>query len=399
MPTLEVRHESTCVGWLEYFSDDESYRFSFNRDWLADPLRPVLGQFFEDLRPQDLVTWGMPAWFHHLSPQGYLRRFVARQLGVDETEDFTILGAGGDDLPGAVVLVPSEDRIHRVKPDPQSVSQSAEEAPDGFVVNFSLAGVQWKLSVRERERGLVIPARGEAGHWIAKFHDPQFEGLPRLEYATMTLARMCGIVVPEVRLVDAAMFDLLPEEIPLGDGSVFITRRFDRVLNGRIHMEDFAQVLDRPEQFYGSYEELAALVHLLVASDFDQFLLRLVFCILIGNGDAHLKNWSLYYPDRRSPRLSPAYDLVSTIVYRPRDDLALSLNGSKSFDDIGVGSFDGIARMVGQEYGVLMRTVFDYVELIGNVWFNEGGGVGFSKEQHDRISAHVSRVRKRLSRS
>jgi len=55
MPTLEVRLGLTRVGWLEYFSEDEVYRFSFDRDWLADPRRPILGQIFEDLRPVEIV--------------------------------------------------------------------------------------------------------------------------------------------------------------------------------------------------------------------------------------------------------------------------------------------------------------------------------------------------------
>ena len=65
-----------------------------------------------------------------------------------------------------------------------------------------------------------------------------------------------------------------------------------------------------------------------------EFVRRLVFSVLIGNADMHLKNWSLLYPDRRTPVLSPAYDFVATLPYLPKDMLALNFGGSRSLDEI-----------------------------------------------------------------
>lgn len=62
------------------------------------------------------------------------------------------------------------------------------------------------------------------------------------------------------------------------------------------------------------------------------FFRRLIFSTLVGNGDMHLKNWSLRYPDGKTPELSPAYDFVSTIPYLPQDNLALTFGGSKDFE-------------------------------------------------------------------
>jgi len=70
--------------------------------------------------------------------------------------------------------------------------------------------------------------------------------------------------------------------------------------------------------------------------------------VLIGNADMHLKNWSLLYPDRRKPVLSPAYDFVATLLYIPGDTLVLSFGGSKSLDGITPGqmrSFADTARI------------------------------------------------------
>lgn len=65
-----------------------------------------------------------------------------------------------------------------------------------------------------------------------------------------------------------------------------------------------------------------------------EFIRRLVVNILVGNGDAHLKNWWVSYRDKVTPRLSPAYDLVSTIQYVQNDSLALNLGGEKRFESI-----------------------------------------------------------------
>jgi serine/threonine-protein kinase HipA len=65
-----------------------------------------------------------------------------------------------------------------------------------------------------------------------------------------------------------------------------------------------------------------------------EFLRRLVFSVLIGNADMHPKNWSLLYPDRRTPVLSPAYDFISTLPYIPDDELALSFGGSRNLSEI-----------------------------------------------------------------
>lgn len=397
--TLEVRLGPTRVGWLEYFEEGIVYRFSFDDEWLANPRRPILGQIFEDLRPDDIVTSGMLCWFHHILPQGYLRQFLARKLGVDESEEFAILGAGGADLPGAVVLNSAEDRIPRGQPvAPRAVTD--DDAPrDELSLAFSLAGMQWKLSVREGERGLVIPARGQAGHWIAKFHDPRFEGLPRLEHATMQLASACGIEVPEVRLVSASTIAALPEEIPTGDGSVYLIRRFDRASDDpetRIHIEDFAQVIDRPRPFDASYEEVAAVLARLAPQDVDEWLLRLVFCILVGNGDAHLKNWSLRYPDGRKPRLAPAYDIIPTVVYfHRRESLALSLGGRRELEALTLDRFDDIALWTDRESTALYDQIRRYAEQVAAAWRAHADSLGFTPAQRERISAHMDEVRRR----
>jgi serine/threonine-protein kinase HipA len=148
-------------------------------------------------------------------------------------------------------------------------------------------------------------------------------------------------------------------------------QRFDRAAGGRrIHMEDFAQVFGLfPDDKYGSrsYANIAAV---LWAETGDtgtyEFVRRLVFSVLIGNADMHLKNWSLLYPDGRTPVLSPAYDFVATLPYIPGDGLALTLGGSRSLSEITIEQvrrFTDTARMpLNPVWAIVRETVGRTVE-------------------------------------
>ena len=119
----------------------------------------------------------------------------------------------------------------------------------------------------------------------------------------------------------------------------FAIERFDRAPGGeRIHIEDFAQVFGLfPDKKYKrrNYANIAAVLWAETSEeDTYAFVRRLVFSTLIGNGDMHLKNWSLGYPDGRIPVLAPAYDLVSTIPYIGGDRLALTFGKSRSLTEI-----------------------------------------------------------------
>lgn len=201
-------------------------------------------------------------------------------------------------------------------------SRSAADKPttsataDDGVLRFSLAGAQWKLSARSSGRGLTTTAASGGTAYIAKFHAPEYPALPQCEFATMNWARAAGVHVPSFEVRSVTDFDAIPAGLPTGDGSVFVTERFDRHSDARVHMEDFGQILDRPPgdaQYHGCYEEIAAVLRWIAPESGAEFLKLIVFNVLCGNGDAHLKNFSVVYRDGRNAALSPAYDLVSTM--------------------------------------------------------------------------------------
>ncbi len=397
MSVLDVLLEKTRVGFLER-EDDENYRFSFDNRWLELEMdeRPVLGQFFEDRMPDDIVTACIPCWFAHLLPQGPLLRMIARDAGVEADEDFDILQYVGADLSGAVILRPGTPQPHRKK-----TTDESKAVVDGRLRFSALAGAQWKLSVHEGERGIVLPVQGGAGDWIAKFHNPEFKDLPRIEHATMTWAKNVGIDIPPFRLANANEFIDLPVGIPTGDGSVFLIERFDRRPQGkRIHMEDFGQVLDRPPgngpdgQFSMRYEHIASvLAQIGRAGDVRQLCERIVFCALAGNADAHLKNWSIIYPNGRTPQLSPAYDLVSTVLYPKLDDfLALELGKSRLYEDVNTHSFELFARVTNHSHDEVVRWAIEYAQKTRAVWDEHATDFEYAANERAKITKHLDRI-------
>jgi serine/threonine-protein kinase HipA len=356
LTALSVRLHGRQIGVVTRLAGDRQI-FAFEQDYVDDPQRPILSLSFKG-RTGGLVTAvrpvprRVPPFFSNLLPEGHLREYLAKLAGVNPEREFFLLAVLGADLPGALVVEPldgddghhdhgggADDRADsdRVRRRAHSRDRGADRQP---VLRFSLAGVQLKFSaVMEASGGLTIPAGGMGGSWIVKLPSTRFAAVPQNEFAMLELARRVGIAVPENYLVDIAQIKGLPEETRAPGGKALAVRRFDRRHDGApVHMEDFAQVFGQyPNHKYQfrSYANIAAVLWAESGEDaVIEFVRRLVFTVVIGNADMHLKNWSLLYPDTRRPVLSPGYDFVATLPYIPGDKLALSFGGSRSLSDI-----------------------------------------------------------------
>jgi len=338
---LAVRLHGRQIGVINRVVDSQF--FAFVQNYIDDPQRPTLSLSFKG-RTGGLVTAvhpvgrRVPPFFSNLLPEGHLRTYLAKLAGVHPDREFFLLAVLGADLPGALVVTPleadtkKESTWHDEEGDPDRLPQTA--------LRFSLAGVQLKFSaIMEATGGLTVPAGGTGGSWIIKLPSARFAAVPENEFAMLELARRVGITVPTNRLVDIAEIRGLPEEARGVGGHALAVQRFDRVAGGDpVHMEDFAQVFGQyPEDKYErhSYANIASVLWAEIGEEATfEFVRRLVFTVLIGNADMHLKNWSLLYPDRRRPALSPAYDFVATLPYIPGDTLALGFGGSPSLSEI-----------------------------------------------------------------
>lgn len=368
MNRVDVFLGGVHVGEIERFGDPYGdHVFRFAPAYLMHGHRPVLGQLFEDRLPRDIVTDGLPLWFEHLLPptKSPLRRAIAASAQLDDDDGLALLAWLGEALPGSVRVTADgpNSRYRRTDP-PKQLPLSPS------VLRMSLAGNQWKLTLeRDEHARMVVPLKGN-GEFIAKFHTNEFPELARVEFATMTWAQRVGLVVPKVELIDCSRIEGLPEEVPRGDGVAFVIERFDRSSTTRIHAEDFAQILDQPDQFARSYEDIGRFIASDAPDDFAAYLERLVFMVMCGNTDAHLKNWGVIYPGTRKPRLGPCYDLVSTVVYPSLPpQLALKLSGAAlSFKEITATHFLPLGRLAGLTSEVLLAQVGAFATRVRERW-------------------------------
>lgn len=355
-------------------------RCVFEEGYCDDPKRPVLGlRFEEDLHRNWSAIRRLPAWFSNLLPEGPLREWIGIAADVSVHQEMDLLARVGHDLPGAVRILRSEEPPPTTA-DNEAPAEADAKGTDTPQWRFSLAGVALKFSMIAKGDRLTSPATGEHGDWIVKTPDLRHDHVPENEFAMMSLARHAGIEVPDVRLVTRDDLPFLPDDVWGRETQAYAVRRFDRGAQREpIHIEDFAQVRGfYPERKYvGTLETLASLIYRRrdVAS-LREFARRLTFNTLVGNGDAHLKNWSLIYRDRRRPVLSPAYDLVATFAYRPNDqpeDLGLSLGGSKSFSKVGPASLEKLEAKLSAKAGLgevavqTARATLEHCELVNEL--------------------------------
>jgi serine/threonine-protein kinase HipA len=342
---LSVRLHGKHIGIITRLAGDRQL-FAFEQHYIDDPQRSTLSLSFKgstgglvtNFRP---VGRRVPVFFSNLLPEGPLRDYLAKRAQVNPDREFFLLAVLGADLPGALVVAPLEGDEQSSEPH-DALDDETRDASHGGEgpLRFSLAGVQLKFSaVMEASGGLTIPAGGLGGSWIVKLPSARFKAVPENEFVMLELASRIGISVSENKLIDIASIKGLPEQAHTVESMALAVKRFDRLPDGApVHMEDFAQVFGEfPSNKYKfhSYANLAAVLWAEIGEDaVREFVRRLVFTVVIGNADMHLKNWSLLYPDRRTPALSPGYDFVATLPYIPNDTLALSFGDSRSLSEI-----------------------------------------------------------------
>lgn len=190
----------------------------------------------------------------------------------------------------------------------------------------------------------------------------------------MKLAGSIGIEVPDVKLYRRDQIDDLGDGAWVSDEEVAYTiLRFDRTDNGRVHIEDFAQVLGRFGMGESKYKSNVETVAGLAFRGYDHDSLqetvrRIVFNLLVGNGDAHLKNWSLIYPDRKTAKLSPAYDLVSTAAYPNHAELGLPFFGDERLEQISRSHFKRLQEKLQVGSADILDILDVTLENFFNVW-------------------------------
>lgn len=394
--TLTVSLNEQRVGTITRLIN-ETLVLTFDPAYESQRERPILSLSFKGpleslVLGKSKTTTRLSPFFSNLLPEGHLRDYLAHKLDIDPAREFFLLAALGQDLPGAVIVEPLGE-LSDAKFDP-----SGKGNRDPAILRFSLAGVQLKFSAVARAKGtFTVPANGQGGSWIVKLPSEKYLQVPEAEHGMLQFARLVGIEVPQFKLVPTSSITGLPKEFRNITADSLAVKRFDRTVSGgRIHMEDFAQV-------YGIYPqdkyEKAGCGHIgrvLVAEcgvdSYCEFIRRLVFTVAIGNGDMHLKNWSLLYVDPCRPVLSPAYDFVPTISYIENDTLALNLGGTKNFHDVTLEKFEKLATQAKASEKLTLKVVKETIETIRSAWDESKFELSLPRKVRQDIENHMDKL-------
>ncbi|MCW5655586.1 type II toxin-antitoxin system HipA family toxin [Hydrogenophaga sp.] len=346
--SLDIHLEQRLVGVLFQYGQGANAitRLQPEPGFWLDPQAPVLSWSARFADAADRATFvaqhavqpffngqgeRLPTFFQNLLPEGPLRRHLEQLRGCAPDDHFDLLAMCGDDLPGAVRATPSaQSRLATA-----AIVTQHQDALEASVVDdpvagaVSLSGIQPKLGLVEAGGRYVARTRADGGsgvHIIAKLPAVDYALLPEVEALSLQLAQAAGVQVCRASLRPVSDIELQDTPFALHTGAHFLAvERFDRAGARHIHCEDFAQVLGLdPLDKYQDPQQRANYAALLLTlresmglgdEAAHELLRRLMVNEMLGNYDAHVKNFGVVYADGRTPALSPAYDVVAYAAY------------------------------------------------------------------------------------
>jgi len=319
------------------------------------------------------------AVFGGMLPEGDVRSILAKALGVSERNDFSLLAEIGGECAGAVSLWrvdgpgPIAGTAKRLALSPAKLENLVKQLPTrpllvGEGIRLSLAGAQSKLALVLEGGKFHLPGQSEPSTHILKIAPAGFEGILENELFCLRLANAIGLPAATTTLDRA------------GDVRYLCVERFDRLrLDGkieRLHQEDFCQALGvAPEAKYQNEggPSIAAGVQLLrehstrPAADVNAFLNLVYFNYLIGNADAHSKNFSLLLGGA-GPVLAPAYDLICTAAYPGLSHkMAMKIGSEYDPDRVTTRHWEALAQQCDLKAAFVLDGLRDLASRISSV--------------------------------
>jgi serine/threonine-protein kinase HipA len=371
MKRLIVYLNGERVGALDE-DDSGLLEFRYALEWMgrsdAIPLSRSL-----PLQPESFRGKYARPFFAGILPDEGPRQQIAAVLGISERNDFAMLERIGGECAGAVSLLP-EDAPAPPLGETQIRELSESELEDIVAelprrpllagregLRLSLAGAQSKLPVLIRNAAVALPLGNTPSTHIIKPEPERFPGLAANEVLCMTLAGAVGLNVPPVsiRLV--------------GNKPCIVVQRYDRTIEAdgsvrRVHQEDLCQAMGFPPERKYQQEGgplLRECIGLLrewstvPALSIREFLDGLVFNVLIGNADAHGKNYSILYR-KTERRLAPFYDLVCTLAWPELSRTpAMKIGKSDSIERITPAHWQKMARESSVGWPMLRERIAD----------------------------------------
>ena len=375
---LSVWWDRKLVGDLSLNQYGEP-KFTYAGAWLAlEDARAISMSL--PLRTEAFNRRETLPFFEGLLPEAAQRTAIAQTLGISERNEFRLLEELGGDIAGALEVWPAGET-----PPPAQTASSNQPLSDDQLVDLikqlptrpmlaggqaglrlSLAGAQSKLPITLTEGKVTLPAPGQPTTHILKPEIPRFDGTTENEALCMTLADQIGLEVAST------------EYRAIGDTRFLLIERYDRrqTENGsfqRLHQEDFCQALGKTSaQKYAAdggpvFSDCFKLIRRATARPAAEALKLLdaaLFNTVIGNADAHAKNFSLLHKPTGT-ELSPFYDLLSTVAYpdlSPR--YAMKIAKRRTLDEIGAADWSKFASEIEMRPPYVKRRVGEIAQAI-----------------------------------
>ncbi len=380
--TLDVYLHHDLVGHLTQ-DDDGRVIFSYAANWLENPAAKSLSHSLP-LQKDRFTQKQCRGFFAGILPEQNQRELIARNLGISARNDFAMLEQIGGECAGAVTFMPSgeplpeknyryrdlsdQELVNVLKTLPRRPLLAGDED-----VRLSLAGAQDKVAVRVSDGQISIPLGGAPSTHILKPALERFPGLVFNEVLCLRLANASGIPAAnaEVRSIEGIDYALVERYdrklIPTASGAEYV----------RLHQEDFCQALGIVSEHKYQNEggpslkqcfDLLREVSSAPVIDLQRLLDAVIYNYLVGNTDAHGKNFSLLYgQERRETRLAPLYDLVCTIYYSELSKkMAMKIGGEYLLDRILPRHFEKLAEETGLAKPLVKRRVPELATAVLN---------------------------------
>lgn len=371
---LLVYLRGSRIGFIEFDHDANSREFLYDVDYLASPGACPISLSLP-LREKPFNSWETRLFFENLLPPVIVRRRLEKIIHHDADNYFAFLKTLGGDCAGAIALYPEdidpadhEDVLRELSEDEaDEVFKALPMSPllQGVVDNYriSVAGAQDKLVIRLRDGRISLPLYGAASTHIVK------PGMDRCEHSVENEC-FCQRLAAAVGL--SASGSLI---LPVKDRRYYVTERYDRrVVDGRVErflQEDFCQAMGvESEKKYQTDGGPGAArcfrflrEHSLGLADQMRFVDFFLYNFLIGNADAHAKNFSLLYTGGK-PSVAPLYDAMSTLVYpNIYNAMAMEIGGHYEFKDVTRESFAAFA----EKCDINPRAVLDRLDALAEL--------------------------------
>jgi serine/threonine-protein kinase HipA len=378
--TLDVYLHRNLVGHLIQ-DDGGEMLFHYSETWVDDPAAIPLSQSLP-LRKERYTRKECRGFFAGILPEADKREIIAKNLGISARNDFAMLEEIGGECAGAITFLPTgtifPDQNERyrlltnreladiLKILPRRPLMAGEDD-----VRLSLAGAQGKIAVFKENDQVSLPLGGAPSTHILKPAIDRFEGIVYNEWVCMQLAHEIGLPTAGTEVGAVEGIDYL------------LVKRYDRARAGsnslrRLHQEDFCQALGIiPEHKYQreggpTLQQCFSLVRDITAvpiKDLQSLLDGVIFNFIIGNNDAHGKNFSLLYEGEMGPEttLAPFYDLLSTMYYSELSPkMAMKIGGEYVAAEISARHFERFATEIGFSRPMVKRRIIALAALISS---------------------------------